>query len=473
MFFGQQALAQSQRTASTMTEMPGMPAPVAPVLAPTSAPAPIMQPVPTNSFPHHAGPVLPVAIPYTKRPDIGAPSFVQAGAWVVKPNQMSEVRGLDNVDLPCMMVTSFDNGYSLRFSGSKGKILAMAVDFRQEIFVRGRKYSGVLALDDGVMRNVSATAFTNSTLIFNMREVQGFYGAVSASTGMLLNVENNPMIFRLSGMVDAMQKLEACYIGKPFSNVRSVSASGGALPVPPQPLHGQSVNNNKSWTDKVEPVPARIARDHQKTQRKAGQVWQAQAGNSVRSTLQSWADRAGVDVDWNATGDLDIIHDITVHGSFEDAVQALMAQNAAALGIDANMVGKTGHMRPTALHRAYSQQGASASRAALSSSMTSVASSRPSSQTTNYVTGGRWSAETGASLQSVLQNWSKKAGVELMWESGQGFAVRSPISTNASYEDALRVLLEQYSDQRVRPQAQLNNDPNTGRRVLFIQASRV
>ena len=100
--------------------------------------------------------------------------------------------------------------------------------------------------------------------------------------------------------------------------------------------------------------------------------------------------------------------------------------------------------------------------------------SRPSgTMGTSGAGSSKWSASTGSNLQYVLRDWSRKAGVELIWESNQGFAVRTPVHTNGSYEDALRSLLGQYKGQNIRPNAQLNNDPITGRRTLFIQSSRV
>ncbi len=388
------------------------------------------------------------------------PKFLPSGMWVVQPNQMASERGLDKLNLPCMMAGSYDNGYSLRFSGTQGNILAMAIDFRQDVFTRGRKYPARMTVGNGQSYNVSGTAFSNNALLFNMRDIQGLHGALSGARSLSLNVQDNPMTFELSNMGNALRKLDMCYTGGVSGPVQEIAATP-TMNDPSSEAVAMGYDKQPAWNAKVSPVPARVSRDIRKAEQAKGQVWQAKAGDDLRNTLNGWASRAGVELDWQATGQSKLVSDIAVQGDFEEAVQALMAQNATALGLDANMMGKAGQMRPTALHRA--------SATSQSSAISSIASKARS----NYVAGGKWSAATGTSLQKVLQDWSKKAGVEFVWESGQGFVVRAPVSSNGSYEDALRALLSQYEDQKIRPAAQLNNDPNTGRRVLFVQASRV
>jgi len=84
-----------------------------------------------------------------------------------------------------------------------------------------------------------------------------------------------------------------------------------------------------------------------------------------------------------------------------------------------------------------------------------------------------WRAAQGDNLRLALQNWSKRAGVELHWDANQSFAVRQTVTRDGTYEDALRSILEQFTNENVRPIAQLNSDPSTGRRILIIQSSRV
>ena len=159
---------------------------------------------------------------------------------------------------------------------------------------------------------------------------------------MMLDVEGNGMIFRLSGMIDAVARLESCYGGPAVpSGVQGIQ--GVSLPVPPEPrAAGVAIGQHKAWEEKVSPVPARVSRDVERAQERMGPIWSASAGDDLKATLEGWASRAGVQLDWQATGYSKVVDDISVTGSFEDAVQALMARNATALGLDANMRSASG-----------------------------------------------------------------------------------------------------------------------------------
>ncbi len=382
------------------------------------------------------------------------PQFLPASGWTVQQSEFAEVRGLQGVNLPCMMATSYDNGYSLRFSGASQKILAMAIDFRQDVFVQGRKYPTTLNVDGSGSRDLSGTAFSQSVLIFNLREMSDFYNTISGATKMTLNVDGNPMVFALGSIGNALSELEGCSgggVNKAVIQQASLPLGGVAKTL------NEPVNDSPKWGQDVPAAPARVSK---KSKIETTPIWEARAGDDMKSTLERWAFRSGVQLDWQAAQGGTVSDNIKVQGSFEEAVQALMARNAAALGLDANMKSAAGVTRSGVSRVSHAPQQLIPGR---------VTRARDSA------TGGtaKWSAPVGASLQHVLQAWSKRAGVELVWESNRGFAVRLPINTNGSYEDALQSLLNQYGDEKTRPNAQLNNDPVTGRRTLFIQSSRV
>ena len=391
------------------------------------------------------------------------PQFMPVAGWNVQDNEMKNVRGLENIDLPCMISTNFDNGYVVRFSGFNGQMLAMAIDFRQDVFTQGRKYNAKLSLDQAYNQNISATAFSKSTLIFNMRPLNGFYNALASAGRMTLDIQDNPMTFNLGNVQNGLTDLQSCSGGAPLNNkVQNVSAPTS---MPSGNARGNALGQ---WGDKVTPEPARVSNQQQSTQaRQKGQVWQATAGASMKATLDGWAKMAGVKLDWQASQDSKVSDDIRVMGTFEDAVQTLMARNAAASGLDASMKGAPSSS-PSMSPRSPMTQVSSAPTPLMPQYSTSNTGTNRSS-----TMGSKWSAPVGTSLEQVLKSWSSKAGVEFIWQANQGFAVRSPISSNGSYEDALQSLLNQYKDQKIRPAAQLNNDPNTGKKTLYIESSRV
>ncbi len=419
------------------------------------------------------------------------PQFTPSTGWNVQKTAFSKVRGLEQVNLPCMMAASYGNGFNVRLSGTQNNILAMAIDFRQNIFTRGRRYPSTLQVGNQPVGDIKGTAFSQSVLIFNMREFEGFYNQISSATSMTLNVEDNPMVFALGGIANGLTDLSSCASGKAVSP-RTTSVQKAALPVA-----------SPTSSAPVFAPPSSLASASQVQKSIQGNVWEAKAGDSMKATLEGWASRAGVDLDWQATGPDNVTDDIRVTGSFEDAVQVLMARNAAALGFDSNIEnfdgGHTGAQASRSIHRQVHRAvnhgrrishpvdaGAGALRQVLaepqvlsnpsysaSASQYSAQNNRPTRASSQSLGGGRWSAPVGTSLQQVLQSWSKREGVELVWQSNQGFSVKNSVSANGGYEQALESLLGQYTNEKIRPTAQLNNDPVTGRRVLFIQSSRV
>ena len=403
-----------------------------------------------------AAPVMAQMTPSSPLPV--APKFVPTGTWSVEKTDFARLRGLTGVKMPCMMGVNYDNGYSLRFSGGGGQMLAMAIDFRQNVFIQGRKYPTTISLNQTGLQSLTATAFSESTLIFNLRPLIGFHQQLQNSTMMELNIDGNMMMFALNNMPNSINRLEACFgpVVNPVVNAMGGPAMPTAIGVnePPKPgLQPQS----KNWDDNVQLSRQPVSRldpisgtGRQGTP--AAMVWQAKAGDDLQITLQKWANRSGVKVAWQSDRGGHVVSDIYVNGSFEQAVQQLMAQNAAALGVEANMMG-SGQMMPVA---------------------STIAPQRivPEPPTPSVVA-GRWSAPAGANLQVVLQKWSEASGVEFVWNSHHPFHVKSPVNSGSSYESALQSLLGQFSNDKIRPAAQLNNDPKTGQRVLFVQSSRV
>lgn len=158
------------------------------------------------------------------------PVFKPASDWNVGATQLSSVRGL-NVKLPCVVSNEYDNGFVVRFSGGGGTFLAMAVDFRQGIFKQGRQYDTLLSVGDSYAKQVKATAFTDSTLIFNLRPLPDMYGAIKGGKTMGLDIDGNVMTFELGALAPALASLESCYAGTETPPaINSMAEQTGAAP---------------------------------------------------------------------------------------------------------------------------------------------------------------------------------------------------------------------------------------------------
>ena len=150
--------------------------------------------------------------------------------------------------------------------------------------------------------------------------------------------------------------------------------------------------------------------------------------------LGRWADRAGYDLDWQSARGGKVAQDVSMNGSFEDAVSQLLAENSAATGISGRFDTAQGSR---------SVGGAAA-----------------------------WKAAPGASLQSVLDQWGAKAGVAVVWQASMNAPVKAPVNEDGNFESAVQSLLDQYSGDSARPVGRLNTDPQTGQKTLYMEMDR-
>lgn len=450
------------------------------------------------------GLLLPATASAQARGDI--PVFTPTSAWNVGMTEFGNVRGLKSMQLPCILSNEYDNGFVVRFSGGGGKMLAMAVDFRQDAFVKGRKYKAMLSIGDGYAKQVSGSAFTAGTLIFNLRGLNGFYDALKSGKTVELDIDGNVMRFALGGLSGAIPALESCYKGEKMPVIKPVEAPVQAAAVPivekvPQnditPMPGSldeivkgadaaqapmpispaksasttAANNVPRAPDSVTGAPRSVMKPRvskaveesvsapavsaasnsaQKPQIqpvKSAQ-WDAKAGEDIRVVLGRWASHAGYDLDWQSQQDGKVAQDVALNGSFEDAVAQLLAENGAGTGL-------SGHIQTAGGQRAISS---------------SPYENSASYETPDYH--AAWSAPKGASLQSVLAQWSGKAGVTLVWKSASDFKLKSPVNAAGSYESAVQAILDQYAGESRRPVGQLNIDPASGARVLTVDLDR-
>lgn len=456
------------------------------------------------------GTLLPSAV-LAQVPDM--PSFSPAGVWTVGSTELSNVRGLSNMKLPCVVSNEFDNGYVMRLSGGGGKFLAMAIDFRQDVFKQGRKYSAMLSIGDGYAKQVTATAFTSNTLIFNLRPLPDFYTTVKSGRTMELDIENNVMSFTLDNLSSAFPGLEACYAGEgapvinPMIDTRTRVAdveqqplSDGPAASQPQPLLPQAVAQKpmpKTMDDIVQgserdmtPLPAgpsgmtvaqttprapdpvlgagRVSRAGNVAEKpsaipqkmmpmtssaQSSQAWNAKAGEDMKIVLSRWAERAGYDLEWQADQDSRVAQDIALNGSFEEAVSQLLAENSAASGIG-------GHV-----------QTLDGGRKVLTPPARPAMASREKAPVVPPFHAD-WAASAGANIQTVIDEWSHKAGVTVVWQDYMSVPVKSTVSMSGSYESALQSLLDQFSGDSTRPVAQLNIDPESGQRTLLMNIDK-
>lgn len=399
-------------------------------------------------------------------PVMNIPSFTPINGWQVTKTTLSQARGLQGVNLPCLMTAEYDNGFIVRLSGGGGSILAMAIDFRQSIFKQGKKYDATVT-SAGVTKSIKATAFAPNILLFGARDWPSFYATLAQGTDMIIDVEGNVMRFMMADMTGGFAQLEKCF--NPAAGAPVVAM--GAPMIQQQTPKVITDKGKENWESPRMPSlsgqPNINANEFQKPPLSGSgpttkaQVWSASAGETLDAVLARWGSQAGVDVSWQAGAPIPVQSDFQFRGGFTQAVQVLMAQNAAISGLKANMIGDMARAVPAPPTSLTPISGGSIS--SRDARMPSVVMAD---------TAGRWSAPAGASLQGVLALWAQQEGIEFVWQSSQNFALKRGINSGSSFEAAVQAALEQFTNETVSPTARLNTDPATGQRVLFVFSSR-
>lgn len=385
------------------------------------------------------------------------PTFSASGGWTVGATDLVNVRGLNGAKMPCVVSTEFDNGFIMRLSGGGQKILAMAIDFRQDVFAKGKKYNTMVTLGDSYVKQTMATAFTPSTLIFNLRDLPDFYAQTAQQKLLELSIDSNVFKFSLGDLGKSLTTLEGCYNGKktnPLPSIAAAKQGGNISSAPPLPSDFQNKSMPRNFDDIVQgsstkntgmtafpgdSAPLNIAPDRNIAARKSANVaggasgqWTAYAGENVRTALSRWANDAGYDLDWQAQGDNILPQDVSFNGSFEQAVNQLLAETEAAKGMTASL------------------KDASAPSSAI----------------------GAWNAVKGADLKSVINAWSSREGVKVVWGTFGNMPLKSDFSSQGSFESALQSLLDQHQNDSLRPFAELNRDPSTGAKTLTMTTEK-
>lgn len=392
------------------------------------------------------------------------PVFTPTSAWAVGSTELSNVRSLRSVNLPCVISTEYDNGFVVRFSGGGRQLLAMAIDFRQNVFEPGKKYNAMLSVGDAYSKQVSATGFTASTLIFNLRPLKDFYSVVKGAGDIELDIDGNIMKFTLGQIGESYDDLESCYAGgdaKPVTPMPGAQQNASVQPLKKddmvaQPLPQsfdeivQKADAQSGAQERPSQILPRVSRMMDESPRMmpmAQAQWSAKAGEDMKAVLSRWSMKAGYDLQWQADQGGKVTQDIQSNGSFEDAVAQLMAQNGAASAYVKTPEGTQKDL------------GTSATLSPMP--IVPVQATVPALRS-------EWSAKPGASIQQVLDQWGAKAGVAVVWQSYMNIPVRDEVKVSGSFEQAVQSLLDQYADDPERPLAQLNTDPDTGARTLTM-----
>lgn len=366
------------------------------------------------------------------------PVFTPSKQWQVGATELTNIRGLEGVNLPCVLSNEYDNGFVVRFSGGGGQILAMAVDFRQEIFSRGNKYNAMLSIGDDYAKQVSASAFTNSTLIFNLRPMTEFYKKLQEGKTLGLDIEGNVLKLSLGDVAAALPTVERCYAGEKMPVIKPPANEGiaaaavepveqeevGALPAAAEPAPDllqdtlpHSMPKNLDDIVNAEPQPIVPVVPAPKTEAKVAAI-------PAPRTPEIEEKPAVIAAPVPAP----VVVPQPVKAAPEAAVSPQIdlpqtERRGPALAAGGPRVSRITTDAPV--------ETMTAPKVVPAPVTAPVASAEP------VKSAALWEAKAGEDIQAVLGRWAGKAGYNLDWQSQKGGKLAQDVAINGTFEDAV------------------------------------
>ncbi len=464
-----------------------------------------------------------------------APVFMPSRAWDVSATELVNIRGLAGTKMPCVMSNEFDNGFVMRLSGGGQKMLAMAIDFRQEVFAKGHQYNGMVALGDSYIKQAQATAFTSSTLIFNLRSMADFYAQIAQQKSMDISVDGNDFRFSLEGIGSSFAALESCYNGEKTKTIEPLVADkmdtratseleSGGLKMPPSlaktplprsfdeiiagsdssapqatlkkdespsvglktmtPLPGDVPSSSSAAKSYRADIPARVSREIKdastsETKAPVMKVAPSAPATTPDSKVVSAASVPEV-ASTPKSAPISMPTPAAKWTAFAgESLRSVLARWSVDAGYNLDWQANSAATIPqdvslnSSFEEAVNQLLAEAGASDGMAASVENASVQNSDVASDSATvGAAWQADKGANIQDVINLWAARAGVKVAWSSFTSLPVKSSQSSRGSFESALQTLLDQYKGDKVRPFATLNEDPVSGEKTLTMNMEK-
>lgn len=116
----------------------------------------------------------------------------------------------------CQVSATYNNGYTVSFSGDKNSVNIMSIDLQQDAFVTGSSHKVVINVGGAVEAAFDAVADSPQVLSINISDHDDLYQATKTASAIDINIEDNPFRFHMNGFAGQSAHFDTC---------------GGSLPV--------------------------------------------------------------------------------------------------------------------------------------------------------------------------------------------------------------------------------------------------
>jgi len=338
-------------------------------------------------------------------------TYTPTSAWLVGPASLVDTEGYSG-QMPCVVANQFGNGFVLRLSGGGGQLLAMAIDFRQKAFTPHQKYEVEFSVPGAFFQSFVGAAYDESTLLFSLNKFPEFYKALQGAETLVISVNGASVGLNLVGLEDGFRRMDVCY-GPSQNREQIVQDQPDTETTSPE----KSSTKNPLITPKesLTPLPDEAVPD------------------------------APAETDALAAKAREIEEVARQLAASQPEKPAPDGQAMASRWTEPKVVRPN---PPDIIVQKSAPAPANASRTML------------------------WRALKGANLQDVLGLWTEGVDVRLMWLADANFPVMRSMSFEGNFENAVQMLLDQYSAQGDRPVGRIYREPGSLKQVLVIERDR-
>lgn len=340
--------------------------------------------------------------------------FLPTSAWLVGPASLRALASQEQT--PCVMANQFDNGYNIRISGTDESIMAMAVDFRKQLFDAGESYDLKLRAGN-YNENVKGMAHDGATLIINTNNSKDLHTAMASAEELGITFGNTSLPFSLAGVREGIGRLSSCY-----NKTRAADDAGS-----------KSRTNEADRQRKVADIEAMLA---------------AEGGMRVEEHGSGGKQAGAENVEPNNT--------LTEISNMTDEQQD--DNNDVA-----DMVGDV-------LKKAENKKLDIGNVNTVAKSFPDDAPVRKTPAAINENT-FQWQARQGADLKQVLNIWTSHRNIALLWGLDGTYALPRTFFYEGPIEEAVSALLNEFNGVARKPVGKLYHDEQQDRMFLLVQGA--
>lgn len=382
----------------------------------------------------------------------GAEIASPRGAWTIEAGTLGSQSG----PVPyCSISNEYSNDARLEFYGTNGRLAALKLDVPAENLTAEAAYDVNLSIPGTYNAGVRAISIDTKTLIVNVKSNQEILGALNDAPVLYLGYDEEKFAFSMSGVYNVKKQLDTC--GSPVARretvLPAVSATAQASQDPVRLHHSAQAEKAKAILQ-GKAVPAQALPDsHNFQPAEPGMPQinpypvkdaQARPDVAVIAQRQSFITQAAASP-------------VALYAPDAQGKRQLPAPNLPRVKV-------VDGLEPPVFDGRFVGAAAPQEMSAYYAPAAPVQAPKQD-----------WQALKGSSMREVLELWSEKEGVQLIWNTADAFPVRDTIHSDNSFEEAVERVLQQYdsvSPGLPRPVGSLHINDATGERTLLIQSER-